>query len=435
MTTSIPFARGLVLVGVTAVWLFPWQVVAAQSCTTFDPPCPVDQPPGVTVSPGGGTYGTPSVRVSIFFSDDYGLNWGSVTINPNVFGPDPGASGSSGSYSGTVQLQAGTTTTLTASICDYAGHCTSTSANFTYSTSPPPPTHVAPWVSIAVYDDDNRDASRCVANCFEQTLSYATPAYTSLDIPHSVALFYSAAQVLPEAIVAVDAYDGSSAPPASMSLKLQRADFSYLPLEGVPGTPTPNEIFFQSGSGWSRVGARFNTGSLTTGAYYYTAVVTSYWADASLASTMPVRVLIIREAQSPYGIGWSIAGLQRLIVQSDGAVVTNGDGSIAFFSGCTTLGSTCGSPSGDFTTLTRRADGSGWDRRWLDGTTAAFDANGRQVSVADRYGNQTAFAYNGAGALASITDAAGLVTSLAYDASGKLQSIRDPASRVTQVTV
>ena len=290
-------------------------------------------------------------------------------------------------------------------------------------------------LSLAPYNDDNRDRGRCVADCFDQVLAYTSPAYTSLDAPRAVTLTYSAATVIPEATVVVDAIDGSGTVPTTMSLKLQRPDGAFEPLLGVPSTPTPTEAFFQGANGMSRLGARFNTGTLATGAYAYSAVVTSTWSDATLTASIPARVLVVRETQSPYGAGWTVAGLERIIAQSDGAVLTSGAGATAFFAGCTTAGSTCTSPKGDFTTLTRRADGTGWDRRWPDGTTAAFDAAGRLTALSDRESNRVSYTYNAAGALTSITDPIGKVTALGYDAVGKLDYITDPTGRVTQVTV
>jgi RHS repeat-associated protein len=375
--------------------------------------------------------------VTVYFYDDFELNWTGIAINPPNFTANAGNTKSSGSYSGTLQLQAGTATVLTASICDKAGYCTTASASYTYSPPPPPPPpQAAPTLSLAPYNGDNRDPARCVAHCFEQTLSYTTPAYISLDAPRSVTLVYSATTVVPEAIVMLDAIDASPTPPDKMSFKLQRPNQTFVPLEGVGGNPT--ELFFAQGSnGPSRLGGRFNTGTAVTSDSLYTAVVTSYWGTATtLASTISMRVPMVRETTSPYGAGWTIAGLQRITVQGTDVVLTSGGGAIAFFAGCTTAGAACTSPPGDFTALTRRADNSGWDRRWPDGTTTAFDATGRLTSIADRYSNLATFAYNGTSQqLTSITDPIGQVTTLAYDANGKLDYIRDPAGRVTQVTV
>jgi len=426
------------IVVLTALCLLVTSGAAAQDCQTIDPPCPgPDVGPRISFDPGGGSVTTSSLGARIFFFDDWnGMDWTSVTVTPAGFSLDPGNSLASGSYSGTLQLQPGVTVTVTVTARDRAGHVTSGSTSYTYTPPPPPPPPTAaPTLSLTPYNGDNRDPGRCVASCFEQILTYTTPAFVSLDAPRALTLVYSAATVMPEAIVVLDATDGSTTPPTMMSLKLQRPDQTFVTLEGVAGNPT--ELFFAQGAnGTSRLGARFNTGSAATSALLYTAVVTSYWSGSSLTATTPVRVPLVRETASPYGVGWTIAGLQRITPQGDDVVLTSGGGGIAFFAGCTAAGSTCTSPAGDFTTLSRRADGSGrWDRRWPDGTIATFSAVGQLTNVADRFGNTTTFAYNGAGALTSITDPIGQVTTLAYDASGKLDYITDPAGRVTQVTV
>ncbi len=426
----VGFALGLLVAARSA----PAQQVP---CHTINPPCPPDEPPSVWISPESGTYTTAALDVAVHFYDDYELDWSTARVNQAFTTMD--RSRYSGSYSGTLQLQTGTTTVVTASICDGLGQCDTASASYIYAPPPPPPPHSAPILSLQAYNDDNRDASRCLASCFEQTLAYTTPAYVSLDVSRSITLVYSAAQVLPEATIFVDATDASNTPPAMMSLRLQQADQTFVPLEGVAGNPT--EIFFAQGAtGTSRLGARFNTGASSTGSYNYTAVVTSYFSDATLASTIPVRVLVKRETQSPYGYGWSIAGLQRVIWQPDGIVVIDGDGSIAFFANCPTGCGTYVSPKGDFTTLTSVGGVNGvyYRRTWPDGTTADFNWHGQMTAVSDRFGNGTSYAYtefSQLGSLASITDPAGLVTTFGYDGNGKLDFIRDPAGRVTQVTV
>jgi len=431
-------SRFAFVVALTVVSLVVPSGAAAQDCQTIDPPCPQDHGPAIMFDPAPGNVTSTSVKVTIFFSDNYALNWNGLSIAPTGFVADPGRTAFSGSYSATVQLSGGTIT-VTASICDGANNCTgAVSAQYTYTAPPPPPPPppptTAPTLSLQPYSGDNRDPSRCVANCFEQVLSYSTPAYISLDAARSVTLVYSAATVLPEAIVMLDATDASTTPPTMMSIRLQRPNQTFVALEGVAGNPT--ELFFAQGAnGTSRLGARFNTGNATTSDTLYTAVVTSYWSGSSLTATIPVRVPIVRETTSPYGAGWTIAGLQKITTQSDGVVLTSGGGAIAFFAGCPNPGNPCTSPAGDFSTLTRRADGTGWDRRWPNGSTAAFNAVGQLASAADRFGNTTTFGYNGGGALASITDAIGQVTTLAYDGNGKLDYISYPSGRTTQVTV
>ncbi|HWP37513.1 MAG TPA: RHS repeat-associated core domain-containing protein [Gemmatimonadales bacterium] len=410
----------------------------AAQCTTIDPPCP-DEGPAVSITPSGGTYSVSDIEFQFYLSDDRGLDAASFQESHSGAtvlsgsGPTYNSSKTSGAGSRVIRLAPGTNT-VTITICDTNGTCASNSATYTYDPPAPPPDKGPPTISTAPHNGDNRDPIRCVAECFEKTLGYAAPAYVSLDVARSVTLFYSAAQVLPYATVQVDATDNSVTPPSMMSIRI-REGTTYLTLEGVPGGA--DELFFAQGvNGTSRLGARFGIGTKGTGAYDYTAVVRSHWSDAVHESETGVRVLVLREASSPYGHGWSIAGLQRIIVQGNGLAVTGGDGSIAFFANCATGCNTYVSPRGDFTTLTKRSDGGGYDRTWPNGTKVEFNAQGLMTGVVDRYGNRTSYGYTGTPArLVSITDPIGLVTTLGYDGAGKLDYIRDPGGRTTDVTV
>ena len=88
-------------------------------------------------------------------------------------------------------------------------------------------------------------------------------------------------------------------------------------------------------------------------------------------------------------------------------------------------------PAGEFSTLTRNDDGS-FSRRLTDGTTYAFDDQGRMTSVSDANGNTTSYDYDSVtGALTKITDPAGLETNFAYGPDGLMDSVTDPAGRIT----
>lgn len=98
-------------------------------------------------------------------------------------------------------------------------------------------------------------------------------------------------------------------------------------------------------------------------------------------------------------------------------------------------------PPGEFSTLIRQDQGTAdptddtFIRRLKDGTTIAFDPQGRQTATVDRQGNTTTFTYDAEGRLTQITDPVGQGTTFAYAAAGQLQAITDPAGRVTTVTL
>jgi RHS repeat-associated protein len=270
-------------------------------------------------------------------------------------------------------------------------------------------------------------------------LTYATPAYTSLDVARGVTLIYSSAQAVPRGFVQLDASDNSIDDPAKMSLRLIRKS------NGQPATLLSGgtEVFYQAGSGTFRVAAAFAADTMPTGAYDFSARVTNRWSSDSIADSVAVRVLILNEQASPFGWGWSLAGLEQLHFghPDSSIVVTGGDGSISFFAnpGCSS-GSTCTytRPAGDFTALKYDAALGRFTRRTLDGTVSTFFGSGtnrgRLEKIGDRYGNTTTFTWV-SGRVEQITDPAGKVITLqygvqgSYGAQGKLAKIIDPGGR------
>jgi RHS repeat-associated protein len=299
--------------------------------------------------------------------------------------------------------------------------------------NPPPPL----VVSFAAHNAENWSPSGCVAGCFDARVGYTTPAYVSFNQPRSVTLMHSQAQAAPRGLVQVDVTDTASTPGTKMSIRLRRADSSWVTF--TTGTP---EIFFTSGAGPNRLSAQFDAAAMVTGAHLYRLHVRS-WSGAVMLreAALPIHVFVLNEKDSEFGWGWSVVGLQRLHEQTDGAiVVTEGDGTIRRFA-LNSCSSTCSytSPAGDFSTLTRRAswaDGNKWDRVYLDGTVAVYRTDGRLSSMRDRFNNQTTFAYSGTPArLVSITDPANKVITFGYGADNKLDWIKDPGNRYTYVSV
>jgi len=298
----------------------------------------------------------------------------------------------------------------------------------------PEPLRPPPIVSVAPHSGSFVDASRGAT-----TAGYTTPAYTSADRERSLTVMYTSGTASPTSLVQVDATDTSGDPPSSMSIRLWNVQ------TGTWQTFTngSQEIFYQtSGYTTGRLSAQFETGTLPTAAYDYDVVVTSYWPDGSQAAAAParVRVLVLNERDSPYGIGWTVAGLQRLYPRSSGVLLVEGDGTGRFFTypgSCVQGQNTawCGftSPEGDFTRLARNTQTGEWVRLYPDGTVVMFGADYRIKSVTDA--GTTTFAYDGAGRLSTVTDPAGLAITLGYDVAGKLAWIRDPTNRTVTTRV
>jgi RHS repeat-associated protein len=306
--------------------------------------------------------------------------------------------------------------------------------------APEPSYRYAPTLSLEPHHPDYINPSLC-EGCFDAVVTYSTPSYTSLDQERNLTLLFANAQARPTGFLQVDATDNSTSDrPTRVSLRVRHPNGSW-----VTFTNGLQEVFYQSVWGTLRLAAQWDASGMATGAYSYTAVVTSYWADGgSMTSSTPVRVLIVNERNSPLGLGWSIPGVQRLHVQADGAaVIAGGDGSAVRF-GRTYCGTdpytgiySCSyvQPAGDFSTLTYFDAGGAisYIRTYPNGTRIFFDAAGFQTSVQDRHGNATQFGYT-SGRLTSVTDPAGKATTLGYHTYGGLAWIRDPAGRQASAT-
>lgn len=308
---------------------------------------------------------------------------------------------------------------------------------------------------LATADGSLRSMGLCAMGCFEATASYTTPAHITMDAPRAATLAYNARTVRPWAVVQVDVADYSPVVPAKISLKLQdpAAGNAAVAFEGGS-----TELFFVGANGKSRLTGRIAMTGRAAGAHDFTAVVTSHWTDGTPSKqvTGPIRILVLDDSASPYGAGWSVAGVPRLVTDSAKAKVMllDGAGSAALFTGSTSQYVT---PAGEFGTLAyvggaavdHSYNGHAgiydpapdtlprifWERRYPDSTKIAFDSLGRAIYVRDRLWNQTTFRWLDAVRLTAIRDPEERTLAFTYDANGMLSGIHGPGGRKTLFTI
>jgi RHS repeat-associated protein len=317
---------------------------------------------------------------------------------------------------------AGATATIALTATDSASTARTGSASFVATVA-----LVNFQLDLSPHNGENLDTAQ-----FGATLSYTTPPYVSMDTPRAVTLFYSSAQASPKGFVQVDVTDNSTTPAEQYSILLRDKDGKLVTL-----TTGTTEAFYAGGAGISRLAAQFDAAALPTGAYTYTLVVRKWTNGIPSERTAPIRVLILNEIASLYGAGWTVAGLMRIHKQSDGLVLTSGDGTIQFFPAGPCTGTTCSynAPRGVFL-KSLVAEGS--ERFVLtdhDGGTAVFGGtDGLHWRNEDRYLNRTSYGYVD-NRLTTITDPAGKIITLDRVAGGFTISDAGTPSRVVTVRI
>jgi RHS repeat-associated protein len=246
----------------------------------------------------------------------------------------------------------------------------------------------APTLDLSPHLGDRRDVSQCIADCFESTLSYTTPAYVSLDVPRSVTLLYRSGNAYPHGTLTLDA--SSSTAPAGSTFRLQLVDQNGAYVTFTNGTTAL--YFARNTTGPTRIVGQFKADTIPTSARLYTARVSTIKSDGSVFATAvaSVRILVLNDVTNPLGAGVNVVGLQRIFSnQPGGVLVTDGTGSASFFSGSCSPSVACNftSPSGDFSKLT--TTGSGYRRAYPDSMVVTFNATGLETSLADRFGTTT----------------------------------------------
>src|SRR5262249_37896160 len=122
--------------------------------------------------------------------------------------------------------------------------------------------------------------------------------------------------------------------------------------------------------------------------------------------------------------GWSISGVNTLVVNALGALMVYGSGGGRFFRAAS--GGAFLSPPGDFGTLVRNGDGTYTDTD-KDRTAYKYDSSGNAISVTDPQGLSRTFQYSG-GNLTGLTEPDGSVTTFQFS-GGLLSSVQVPGPR------
>lgn len=421
----------------------PERAVSGAESDVLDPvPVSSDVMYAVSVTPDGGTASWPqnttghqatfTVKNTGTCSDTYSLSGSGtggitgISVSPASVSPSPNGGTASVTVTYNVASPALATLTLSAD-----GSIGGASDNGYYNV-----TVYGVTISLAPQNGGTRPVDP-----FDVVQAVTTPAYQSVEAPRGVTLLYNSSTVRPTPVLSVNVATSTGMLSTTYQLQVQLvSNQTFLTLlngatsvfYAAPGDTTTTRLV-------AAIDAKAN--NLTTGWYDVNVIVTPYnGSTPGAAVTATTRFLVDYESASPFGAGWQIAGLQRLNTMSGSysALITNGDGSMAFFRrDC----STCAfvSPAGDPTQLevyTGPDTGIAYRRAAPDSSATDFRSDGRLVRSWSGELYRPVLIANWSGTqLGSIQDLIGKKLTLSYTQSGKLQTITDPSGRVTTISI
>jgi YD repeat-containing protein len=166
-----------------------------------------------------------------------------------------------------------------------------------------------------------------------------------------------------------------------------------------------------------------------TGVYPYSVQVIGN--GTSVNQTINGSLGVVVNDASPFGAGWWLDGLDRLVnvsgTAATGLLYVYGAGGSRFFA---QNGTSYTSPVDDFGTLA--GNGAGYLYTAKDQTKRYFDGGGRLTAVVDPHGLALTYLYDSQSNLTQVDAPDGGVTTLTY--AGGLSSIQEPGGRLLNFT-
>jgi hypothetical protein len=293
-------------------------VAAGAASAQIVPLSPSDTiPPDVVIVPGGGIHTDSLLDVTIYWCDDQDLKANSrlikhgrwnVTSNftwQSIGFADPcNVFGVAYKSEGTIDLSV--SGSLFASISDYE-NSSSDQASYTYEPEIPPTVWTTPM------NEGYRNTAIEAAAGFEMVVAHTTPGYVFKGKRRDLTFVYRSGQALPKVLVQVKVSSGG-ANPDKFSMKVKdpsNADMTFVNTDST-------ELFWDGTQSTVMLGGVVDASGLGTGAHDLKVLVRSHFGGSWEETEKTVRVLVVDESASPYGEGWSIAGIQTAHVLGTG---------------------------------------------------------------------------------------------------------------------
>jgi RHS repeat-associated protein len=148
--------------------------------------------------------------------------------------------------------------------------------------------------------------------------------------------------------------------------------------------------------------------------------------DRTIADT---AVVVVNGSSDPFGQGWSLAGLDRLVIDSAGVGWAEGGGGSRYFAA--TGGGTFLSPPNDRGTLVQNGD-STYTYTAKDQVKWYFDSSGNLTRVVDPHGLAVTYSYS-SGKLSGVAEPDGGLATFSYS-SGQV-TVAEPGGRTVTLTL
>jgi RHS repeat-associated protein len=267
--------------------------------------------------------------------------------------------------------------------------------------------------------------------CGDLRAIHPLPATVTMDRARSPTLIYDSRHGSPGALLAADVmYSGDA--PTSLRATVVMAGQSNIVKDFIWNSACASQA--------CRIVVPIAT-TQATGLYPVTLQVDAFNGTTPYASSAVITdtVIVVNRASSPFGLGWWIDGLEKLVTLSATKMLwIGGDGSSRLYSrtGDTTVFTV--NPSFDRPDTLKHVVGSAtWQRKLGDSAYVEFNSSGEHTKTVNALGWTTTFAYS-SGALQSITlpvpsGSGGLRRYNLYYSSSLLDSITAPAASFARI--
>jgi RHS repeat-associated protein len=373
----------------------------------------------------------PQIRVQ--WCDNESLNYGTHWIKVNgtdVTGSFDYVSGSGCGVTATsttsvVPLNLGANT-VQAQICDNWTNCTTQSFTITRE--------LPAGVALANHNRDNLDRSLCLTvasgddaelKCGDLLVYHAMPVYKTMNVARNLALLYNSATAEPRPRVSAWVTLGAADPPQSVYAELS-----------VSGSTRASATYAGWAAGTTRqIALAFDASDLSSGIYPFNLLVRlNFPGGVQHDTTLSDTLLIVNREASDFGTGWSLAGIEGLVLSQPGGSIlwVGGDGSAKVYR--SSVAGRWYAAAGTFRDSIIQV-GSNYERRAKHGITVTFDGAGRHIQTRNRLGHFTTFNWVNGRLSTIVLPPASATYQFAYDSVNKLDRITDPAGRILDLTV